>query len=63
MYFTFEMHPVFLMFLMIIAMLLVIEHKLVKPDNLDHINIAFFHMNSIISVLLFLGVLTQELLR
>jgi len=63
MYYTFNMHPVFLVFLFIIAILLVIEHKLVKPDNLDHINIAFFHMNSIISVLLFLGVLIQELLK
>ncbi len=63
MYYTFEMHPVFLAFLLMISILLVIEHKLVKPDNLDHINIAFFHMNSIISVLLFLGVLTQELLK
>jgi len=63
MYYTFAMHPIFLVFLVVIAILLVIEHKLVKPDNLDHINIAFFHMNSIISVLLFLGVLTQELLK
>lgn len=63
MYYTFEMHSVFLVFLILIAILLLVEHKLVKADNLDHINIAFFHMNSIISVLLFLGVLTQELLK
>lgn len=62
MYLAFDMHPVFLGFLVLIGVLLVIEHKLVKPDDLTHINIAFFHMNSIISVLLFAGVLTQGLM-
>jgi len=59
MYATFGMHPVFLAFLGIIGLLLIAEHKLVKPDNLTHINVAFFHMNSVISVLLFIGILTQ----
>lgn len=59
MYWVFAMHPVFLIFLGIIAILLVVEHRLVKPDDLSHINIAFFHMNSIVSVLLFAGVLIQ----
>ena len=38
---------------------LVLEHRLVQPDRLDQINIAFFHLNSVISVLLFLAVLTD----
>ncbi|NOX35621.1 MAG: UbiA family prenyltransferase [Deltaproteobacteria bacterium] len=59
MYVTFGMHKVFLLFLGVIGLLLITEHKLVNPDNLKHINVAFFHMNSIISVLLFAGVLTQ----
>ena len=59
MYATFGMHPVFLVFLSIIGALLVAEHKLVKPDDLQHINIAFFHMNSAISIFLFIGVVTQ----
>ncbi len=63
MYFSFNMHPVFLAFLFMIGVLLVVEHKLVKPDNLTHINMAFFHMNSVVSVLLFVGVLTQGVLR
>ena len=63
MYATFDMHPVFLLFLGIIGILLIAEHKLVKPDNLAHINIAFFHMNSVISVLVFVGVLTQGFLK
>lgn len=63
MYISFDMHPIFLFFLFIIGILLVVEHKLVKPDDLTHINIAFFHMNSVISVLLFVGVLAQEILK
>jgi 4-hydroxybenzoate polyprenyltransferase len=53
------MHPVFLIFLAAIGVLLVVEHRLVKPGNLSRINMAFFHMNSVISVLLFAGVLIQ----
>ena len=59
MYAVFGMHPVFLIFLGIIGVLLIAEHKLVKPDDLQHINMAFFHMNSAISVFLFIGVVTQ----
>ncbi len=63
MYFTFGMHPVFLIFLVMIGILLIIEHRLVKPDDLTHIHMAFFHMNSVISVLLFIGVLIQGVLK
>lgn len=63
MYMTFGMHPVFLVFMGIIGLLLVVEHKLVKPDDLTQINVAFFHMNSMISVLLFIGILTQGFFR
>jgi 4-hydroxybenzoate polyprenyltransferase len=63
MHLTFDMHWIFLVFLGIIGILLIVEHKLIQPDNLEHINIAFFHMNSIISVTLFLGVLIQSFLK
>lgn len=63
MHILFDMHPVFLLFIAIIAVLLIIEHRLVKPDDLTHINIAFFHMNSVISVVLLLGVLIQGVLK
>ncbi len=63
MHLTFAMHWAFLVFLGIISILLIIEHRLVRPDNLEHINIAFFHMNSVISVTLFVGVLTQSFLK
>ncbi len=61
MYLSFEMHPVFLVFLGVIALLLAAEHWLVKPDNLKHINIAFFHMNSLVSITLLAGVLAEAL--
>jgi len=62
-YKAFDMHPVFLIFLGIIGTLLVAEHKIVKPDNLKHIDMAFFHINSVISTLLFIGVLTEAFVR
>lgn len=63
MQYSFNMHSVFYIFLGIIAILLLIEHMLVKPDNLKHINIAFFHMNSLVSVVLLAGVIVEALLR
>lgn len=34
----------------LIALLLVYEHALVKPDNLTQVNRAFFHVNAVISI-------------
>jgi len=42
--------------LVIIAVLLVIEHRLVSPDDLSKLNIAFFQVNSAISVTLLASV-------
>jgi len=36
-----------------IALLLVYEHWLVRPDDLDRVNQAFFHVNAVVSVGLF----------
>lgn len=33
-----------------VALLLIYEHSLVRPDDLDRVNVAFFNVNSIISV-------------
>jgi 4-hydroxybenzoate polyprenyltransferase len=33
-----------------VAVLLAYEHWLVRPDDLTRVNLAFFHVNSIISV-------------
>lgn len=36
----------------VVALLLVYEHWLVRPDDLDRVNLAFFHVNWIVSLLL-----------
>ncbi|MGC8490601.1 MAG: UbiA-like polyprenyltransferase [Syntrophobacteraceae bacterium] len=56
-YFAFDLGHAYLFFLLVISILIFAEHKLVRPDCLDKVNIAFFHVNSAISILLFLGVL------
>ncbi len=63
MHFTFGMHPVFLLFLVAIGVLLIAEHKIVTPDNLENIDVAFFNINSVISILLFSGVLMEALVQ
>jgi 4-hydroxybenzoate polyprenyltransferase len=42
-----------------VALLLAYEHWLVRPDDLSRVNQAFFHVNGIISIGLFLLVLLQ----
>ena len=32
-----------------VTLLLIYEHSLVRPDDLDRVNIAFFNVNSLIS--------------
>ena len=46
---------------LLIGVLLVIEHLLVKPDDLTRVNIAFFNINSLVSIGLFL-IVTIDLL-
>lgn len=41
----------------VITGLLILEHALVSPDDLSHLNVAFFNVNSLISLTLFVGVL------
>lgn len=37
-----------------VAVLLVYEHALVRPDDLTRVNVAFFHVNAIVSIGIFL---------
>lgn len=46
--------PVFLAGIVIVTLLLAYEHWLVRPDDLTRVNLAFFHVNAVISVGLFL---------
>jgi 4-hydroxybenzoate polyprenyltransferase len=48
--------PVFLVGILGVALLLAYEHSLVKPHDLARVNLAFFHVNAVVSVgLLVLG--------
>jgi len=37
-----------------VALLLIYEHRLVRPDDLSRVNLAFFHVNAVVSIGLFL---------
>jgi 4-hydroxybenzoate polyprenyltransferase len=62
-FFIFQMQQIYLAAVIIIGILYIIEHKLVDPDDLKHIQLAFFHVNSVISVVLFVGILADEMMR
>lgn len=55
---TAALGTVFLIGIIAVAILLVYEHSLVRPDNLARVNLAFFHVNAVISVgLLLIGLI------
>ncbi len=60
-YFTAGFGAYYFIFTGIIALLYIAEHRIVNPDDISNINIAFFHINSVISVLVFFAVLTGYL--
>ncbi len=60
---VFDLGVIYLIALLIIGALLVTEHKLVRPGDMARIDLAFFHVNSAISVVLFLGVLGDALAK
>ncbi len=62
-YIVFDMNLLYFFAVVIIGLLLIIEHRLVKPDDLSNVNFAFFHVNSLIAITLFLGILADELVR
>ncbi|MCR9142028.1 MAG: putative 4-hydroxybenzoate polyprenyltransferase [bacterium] len=54
---------VFFAAIAIVAILFVIEHRLVRPGKLEQIPIAFFHINASISMILLAGVLIDLAVR
>src|SRR5262249_19889006 len=54
-----QLGMIYLIGLAAIAALLAYEHWLVRPDDLTRVNQAFFHVNSVVSVGLFVLVLIQ----
>jgi 4-hydroxybenzoate polyprenyltransferase len=45
---------IFLLGVVVVSLLLLYEHKIVRPDDLTRVNIAFFNINSLVSIGLFL---------
>lgn len=62
-FFVFEMQIVYLISIIIIGILYRIEHGLLKPHDLTRLDIAFFHVNSLISITVFAGILADEIVR
>lgn len=54
-----QLGAVFLVGLVAVVGLLAYEHSLVRPDDLDRVNRAFFHVNAVISIGLLVVVLLQ----
>ena len=62
-FWLFGLTPVYIVFVLVIGVLLVVEHHLVTPENLSRIHIAFYRINSLISLLVFAALMTEEILR
>lgn len=62
-YFVFGLGKFYLISLALISGLLIFQHRVIRPHDLTHIDLAFFHANSAISILMFLGILMDEILK
>jgi 4-hydroxybenzoate polyprenyltransferase len=60
---VFDMGAVYFAAVIVIGSLLVIEHLLVRPDDLQRIQLAFFNVNSLIAIVLFAGILIDILVQ
>ncbi len=60
---VFNMGAVYLAAVILIGSLLVLEHRLVRPDDLQRIQLAFFNINSLIAIVLFAGILIDILFQ
>ncbi|MEE2627734.1 MAG: UbiA-like polyprenyltransferase, partial [Candidatus Latescibacterota bacterium] len=56
-----EMGVIYALGVLVIAGLLVWEHRLVRPDDLARVNMAFLNLNAIISVVYFASTVTDIL--
>jgi 4-hydroxybenzoate polyprenyltransferase len=54
--------PAYYVGIVVAAVLLVWEHRLVKPEDLSRLDAAFFTMNGVMSIVVFLGALVDRLL-
>jgi len=60
---TLDLHPIYWAGIAVIAALLVWEHRLVRPEDLARLDVAFFNMNWIISVIYLATVVAVVLLE
>lgn len=60
-YILLHMSYIFLLSSIIIGILLILEHLIVRPGKMEKIDIAFFNVNSVISITLFIGIFLDEL--
>lgn len=47
----------------IVSIVLIIEHRLISPQNLQRINVSFFTLNGLVAVILFAGVIVDVAVR
>lgn len=59
-FWLFDLHMLFLFGAAIIAGLFVLEHRLINPRDLSKIDLAFFNVNSAISVMVLVSILAGE---
>ena len=57
-----DLHPVYWVGWLAIGLILTWEHRLVRPDNLSKLGVAFFNMNGLISVIYLATILAAALL-
>jgi 4-hydroxybenzoate polyprenyltransferase len=62
-YWIVPLGDIYLLFVAVIMGLFIMEHRLVRPNDLSKVNVAFFNVNSIISVLVFVAVLFGVMYR
>ena len=56
-FWIYPLGPVFLIGVAAIGVMFVAEHMLVRPSDLSRVNVAFFNVNAVISILVFASVL------
>lgn len=56
-YWLFDLSPLYMIVIAVIAVLFVIEHRLVRPEDLSRMDVAFYNVNSLISLLVLGAVL------
>jgi len=60
-FWLFDLHMLFLFGAAIIVGLFVLEHRLINPQDLSRIDLAFFNVNSVVSVMVLVSILAGEL--